>query len=275
MKKRIGIIGFGNMGSAIAQRIKTRHKVFVFDADRNKTKRLKNINVSNDISKLASSVDVIILAVKPQDLENVLQEIKDYVNDKLIVSVAAGKETAYIEKALGNVRVIRVMPNIEIIIGRGIVFICKGEFAEKKDVFFVRSLFNCMSKAMVIDEDKINAATAVTGSRLAYFCAEIEKNKIDYRNIPQAMEIKFKSDLKQAAKGLGFDDGLAETMSIGAGSSCEILFKTKHMTPEELRKKITSKKGTTEAALNEFHKSGSWTKAVKAAVKRAKELSKN
>lgn len=273
MKKTIGIIGFGNMGSAIGDRLKARYQVFVFDKDKNKTQNRAGIKLTKNIKDLVTRVDVVILAVKPQDFDSILNEIKDYAQDKLIISIAAGITTAYIQKLLGDVRVVRVMPNIEIMIGRGIVFVCKGKFATKKDVHFVRSLFNHMGKTIVISEDKINAATAISGSRLAYYCIEIEKKKIDFHNIPKKIEHIFENDLKKAAKSLGFNDMVARTMSIGTGPSCQIFFETKNINPKELREKVTSKKGTTEAALKELHKTGSLIKAVKAAVKRAKELS--
>ncbi len=275
MKKTVGIIGFGNMGSAISGRLKARYQVLVFDKDKNKTQNFTGIKLAKNIKDLVTRVDVIILAVKPQDFDSILSEIKDYAQDKLIISIAAGITTAYIQKLLGvDVRVVRVMPNIEIMIGRGIVFVCKGKFATKKDAHFVRSLFNYMGKTIVISEDKINDATAISGSRLAYYCAEIEKKKIDFHNIPKKIEHIFECDLEEAAKSLGFDDIVARTMSIGIGPSCQIFFETKKMNPKELREKITSKKGTTEAALKELRKTGSLIKAVKAAVKRAKELSR-
>jgi len=262
------------MGSAIGGRLKARYQVFVFDKDKNKTQNLAGIKLAKNIKDLVTRVDVVILAVKPQDFDSILSEIKDYAQDKLIISIAAGITTAYIQKLLGDVRVVRVMPNIEIMIGRGIVFVCKGKFAAKKDAHFVRSLFNYMGKTIVISEDKINDATAISGSRLAYYCAEIEKKKIDFHKIPKKIEHIFESDLKKAAKSLGFDDMVARTMSIGTGPSCQIFFETKKMNPKELREKVTSKKGTTEAALKELRKTGSLIKAVKAAVKRAKELSR-
>jgi len=274
MKKNIGIIGFGNMGSSIAERIKPKYKVWVFDKDKNKTHRLKDISIADSCIDLVNKVEVIIFAVKPQDFDAVLNEIKSVIKDKLVISIAAGITTGYIKKTLGDVKVIRVMPNIEIMIDRGITFICKGRFTKSKDIFFVRRLFNYMGKTRVINEDKINDATAISGSRLAYYCAEIEKKKIDYHNIPKEIEDQFENNLKKAAKSLGFDDTLAMTMSVGTGPSCEIFFENKKMTPKELREKITSKKGTTEAALRVLRKTGSLIKAVKAAVKRARELSR-
>ncbi len=274
MNKNIGIIGFGNMGSAIAQQLKADYRIFVYDKDKSKTKNLAGINVSETINDLIKAVEVLILAVKPQDFEGVLKEIKGIVQDRLIISIAAGITTKYIEKHLKKARIIRVMPNIEVKIRRGITFVSKGRLATKKDILFVQRLFNYMGKTIVLDENTIDAATAISGSRLAYFCAEIEKLKVDYHRIPKKVEIEFTENLQRAAKSLGFDDTLAQYMSVGTGPSCQIFFEKEKMAPQELREKITSRGGTTEAALKVLNKGGSLIKAVKAAFKRAKALAK-
>jgi pyrroline-5-carboxylate reductase len=134
INKKVGIIGFGNMGSAIAERIKSEYKVFVFDKDKERTTNLSGISVAENITDLLHKVDTVILAVKPQDIEALLKEIKDKVNNQLVISIAAGITTKYIEKILGMVRVIRVMPNIGVIVGKSIYYICKGEFAKEKDL---------------------------------------------------------------------------------------------------------------------------------------------
>ena len=81
------------MGSVIAERIKSKYNVFVFDIDRNKTKTLKNISVSNSIDELVKVAEVIILAIKPQGFDAALKEIKAGIDKKLVVSIAAGIST--------------------------------------------------------------------------------------------------------------------------------------------------------------------------------------
>ena len=135
MNKNIGIIGFGNMGSSLAERIKSEYRVYVFDKDNNKTKNLSRIETTRDISGLVKCSDVVILAVKPQDFAGVLAEIKDWIGTKLVISIAAGITTNHIEKALGRgARVIRVMPNMPAKIAQGISCLSRSGLASKKDL---------------------------------------------------------------------------------------------------------------------------------------------
>lgn len=272
MMKTIGIIGFGNMGSAIAERIKKKYQLFVFDKDKNKTENLKDIEVSDNIIDLVKQTDAVILAVKPQDFGSVLEEIKQHVKDKLIISIAAGVTTGDIENSFGNSRVIRVMPNIEIKIGKGITHMCAGKFARKSDVDFVFNLFNSIVTTLKISEDQMKVATAISGSRIAYFCDVIERNKIDYHNIPQEVIDEFENELREAAKTLGVKEDFATFMSMGTGGSCKIFFEKEHMNPNQLIERIASKKGTTEAALEVLRRNGPLIEALRAAIKRAEEL---
>ena len=107
MQEKIGIIGFGNMGSAIAGQLLNYYQLYAFDRDKNKTAGKRGIIVTRDLLTLVKSVDILLLAVKPQDLDPVLKSIRNYVKDKLIISIAAGISTKHIERMLGEVRVIR------------------------------------------------------------------------------------------------------------------------------------------------------------------------
>lgn len=270
-KKAIGIIGFGNMGSAIAERIKTKYQVFVFDKDKNKIENLKGIDTADSNADLVNKVETIILAVKPQDFEVVLNEIKDYTKDKLIVSIAAGKTTAYIEKALTKARIVRVMPNIGAKIGKAESSLCKGKSAKGDDLNFVSELFGYLGKTWVIKEDMIDAATAICGSGPAYIFYDMEKNNINPRNVPEKVKQEYIDRLKIAAEEVGFDHATALNFAEATtGTSIALVALT---SPKELRKQVTSRGGTTEAALEVLFAGRSWTEAAKAALKRAAELS--
>ena len=156
------------MGAAIGERIKTKYSVVVFDKFKDKTKNLSGIEVAEDCKDLVNKTEVIILAIKPQDFQAVLSEIKPFVKDKLIISIAAGKETGYIEKFLGKVRVIRVMPNIGAKIAKAESSLCQGKYAQAQDLNFAREIFDCIGKTWVIKEEMMNAATAISGSGPAY-----------------------------------------------------------------------------------------------------------
>lgn len=271
-KKKIGIIGCGNMGHAIAERIKRKYNVYVFDKDKNKIQNSSGINIADNAKDLVNKTEIIILAVKPQDFDSVLDEIKDNVQDKLIVSIAAGITAEYIEKILGMARVIRVMPNIGVIVGKGVSFICKGSFANENDLRLSRKLFNSVGNSFVILEDLMNAATAVGGSGPGFWGylfdkqpkEEWDKYKIEH----------FIPELTSAGISVGFDKKMAKLTGalVTVGSYATVC--ALHIAPLELAKKVASKGGTTEAGLEELEKGGSLTDAVKAALKRAKELSK-
>lgn len=274
MSKTIGIIGFGNMGSAIAERIKTHYQVIVFDKDKNKTKNLSGIEVASDSIDLLKKVDTVILAVKPQDFDELLKEIKNYTKDKLIISIAAGISTDYIEKRLGKVRVIRVMPNIGVKIGEAESSLCKGRSANVEDLDFTKELFSYLGKTWIMEEEMIDAATAISGSGPAYIYYDMEINKIDPFNVPKEIEEEYVKRLKKAAEKVGFDSQTAFDLAVSTTASSLHLTTISARSPAELRKLVTSKGGTTEEALEVLARGGSWEEAAVAAKRRAQELSK-
>ncbi len=270
--QEIGIIGFGNMGSAIGERIKNTYKVFVFDKDKKKTKNLKNITVANNVINLLEKVDTLILAVKPQDFEPLLKEIKDKVNNKLIISIAAGITTKYIENILGMKRVVRVMPNMGALVGKAVSYICKGRFSKAKDLKLSIKLFNFIGHTFILSEDLMHAATAVGGSGPGFwgylFDREPRKKWGEYKTN------YFIPELTSTAKSVGFDDNMASLTARFVTTASISISEALHITPAQLTKKVASKGGTTEAGLKKLQKGGTLTDAIKAALKRAKELSR-
>ena len=258
------------MGSAIARRIKSKYKVFVFDKDRKKTKKLSGIKVTKSVQELTEKTEVIILAVKPQDFENLLGKIKNPAKEKLIISIAAGITTKYIEKRLSKVRVIRVMPNLGAKIGRSVTCLCKGKYARKSDLDFARKLFNRIGVTTIIKERMMNVATAISGSGPAYVCHSIESG---------LEKDDFLTRFKEAAKpisdkvGLSYKD-MSFLVNSTTTSTINIINKTK-IEPSELRKQVTSRGGTTAVALKVLKRSWSaFGDALKAAARRAKQLSR-
>lgn len=273
MKKAFGIIGFGNMGSAIGERIKSRYQVFVFDKDQSKTSGLSGILVAESSVDLVNKVDILLLAIKPQDFGLLLNEIKGGINHKLIISIAAGIATGYIEKIVGEVRVVRVMPNIAAKIGEAESVLCKGKFANDSDLGSVKELFNCVGKTWVMEERMIDAATAISGSGPAYIYYDMEINKIDPANVPQNIKQEYIARLSKAAEKVGFNSEIALGLASATCASTISLAVVTAVSPAELRRQVTSKGGTTEAALKVLAAGGSWEEAAEAAKRRAGELS--
>lgn len=269
-KRKIGIIGFGNMGSAIAERIKSKYEVCVFDKDLNKTKHLSGIEVAEDNRDLVNKVNTVILAVKPQDFDNLLTQIKDFIKEQLIISIAAGITTSYIEKYLGKVRVIRVMPNMPALIGKGVCGLYKGRFASNKDLKFAEELLSHIGISISFGKEKmLDAVTAISGSGPAYLCYYI-KEKIIY----PFKKNKFIQQLTEAAISIGLKRDIAERLSRQTTEGTLALLKKKNLSPEELIIRVASKGGTTEKALEVLLKGASLQEAVKAALKRARELAR-
>lgn len=270
----IGIIGYGNMGSSIAQRIKAQYKVYVFDKDKNTVSSLKDIEASGSLKDLTDRAQIILLAIKPQDLDGVLNEIKDYAKEKMIISIAAGIPTRYIEKALGNVRVIRAMPNMGVRIGKSVTCLCKGEFAATNELLSAQELFNALGATRIIDENLMNTVTAVSGSGPAYYFDMIESKPQEYKSEPLKLLKDFINLLTEAAEAAGLGHKDAKVLSTLTGHCAQALIVETGLSPLQLIRQIASKGGTTEAALEVLHTGGSLKEAVRAALKRAEELSR-
>lgn len=274
MRKTVGIIGFGNMGSSIAGGVKSKYKVWIFDKDKEKTKDIPGVGVANTLIDLIDKTDVIILAVKPQDFTTVLNEIlknrPKNMKEKLIISIAAGITTEFIEILLRKTRVIRAMPNLPLKVGYGTICLCKGKFAKLRDLNFARALFNNLGDVLALKEKDMDSATAISGSGPGYL--------YDWGEGRSLKEIKqyartFTAALTAAAKSLGFSTKLARSLAENTTKGSITYLEKTNLSPSEAKKQVTSKGGTTEAALEAIHKGGTLVDAAKAAVRRAKELS--
>ena len=279
--KRIGIIGCGVMGLSIAQQLKGCFDIHVFDKETSKISSLSDIKAAKNISALINSASTIILAIKPQDFYTVLNEISNdklwLPQDAIFISIAAGIPTTTIENALEGARVIRVMPNIGLKIGQGVSCLAKGKYASKEDFDFAVNLFKYMGQTLRIEESLMDAATAVSGSGPGFFYELLERNHIkstDTDGVDTFTKTIFIPELLSVAQKIGFFEEQAKFLAMStATSSISLLKKTKSY-PSELKKQVTSKGGTTEAGLEVLQKGGSLEGAVKAALKRAEELSK-
>ncbi len=273
-QKAVGIIGFGNIGSAIAERIKNKYRSCVFDKDAKKTEDHKDITVSASLEDLSGQTNVVVLAVKPQDFDGLLKRFKTCLKGQLIISIAAGITTAHIQRLLGNARVVRAMPNIGAKIGRSVTCICKGALATDEDIAFAIELFQQLGEVQVLPEEMMNAATAISGSGPGYYFNAVALRKNDFIKDRKKFHDDFIAELKYAAEGIGFDTKTAFFLANWTVVYSDLLLKETKLSAEELIRQVTSKGGTTEAALGVLHMGGSLVDAVKAALKRAQELSK-
>jgi pyrroline-5-carboxylate reductase len=265
-----GFIGAGNMAEGIiAAAVKDKlfggNELIVFDplAERMQLCGSRfGVETAKDNAQVVAESQRIVFAVKPQVFDAVVAPIADAVgSDQALVSIMAGVSTRRIEAAFPKIdpRVVRVMPNLPIRVGAGIAGICPGQYATTKDVADVQTLFESGGGTLVLrDESLMDAVTAVSGSGPAYFYYFVE-----------AMVVG------GVACGLSEADALklAAYACLGAG---RMMLETREP-PSELRRKVTSKGGTTQAALEHLVAAGvdkALTGAVQAAFARARELGK-
>ncbi len=259
---KIGFTGVGNMAKAIIKSLKKKNDFLIggFDIDKNFNKTCKSLKIKKYKSnfELVKNSDIIFLSVKPQQVSDVLSEIRQVIKNKMLISIAAGVSIKKIQMMLlKNIPVVRVMPNTPVLVGEGAcgyafskeVTIKYKKVAEKIIKSFCKIYFQ-------VREKDINIITSLSGSGPAYFFYFIEA-------------------MIEQAKALGFNENktrilLAQTLA-GAG---KLLLATGEK-PLFLRQRVTSKGGTTEAAVAVFEKNKLKEiikKAVFAAYRRAGQL---
>jgi pyrroline-5-carboxylate reductase len=277
--KNIGIIGGGNMGEAFAgAMIQTGifqpSFITISDIMPDRLKILKKtygINITQDNFMVFDSCDVLILAVKPQQMDDLLTGISKHPHfavkkRKLIISIAAGITIGKIEHLLyksldDNSRkmlpVIRVMPNTPALVLQGMSGMSSNRHARQEEIDMTRKILEAMGHVIEFDEQHIDAVTALSGSGPAYVFYLIESM------IAAGMELNF-----------NYEDAKMLTLNTIKGSVA--LMEARSDTAEELRKKVTSPGGTTEAAFKILEKNQvkqTFMQAIIAAANRASELS--
>lgn len=262
--KCIGFVGAGVMGSAIIKSLinngVSANQICVFEKDAEKAADIAaNLGVNlKGINELAISCDVLFLAVKPQDLGDLLAKFHKSLNEKcLIISIAAGKTTSFIESGIGqNNPVIRVMPNTPAQIGKGVSAISPGKNTSAADLTMAKNLLSACGIVVEVSEADQDAVTALSGSGPAYFFSFIEA-------------------MVSAGVKLGLTNEIATQLAIGTISGSAAMLKESGLDAITLRKNVTSPNGTTAAALSVFEDKDLAKivfDAMSAAKKRAQEL---
>ena len=264
--KKLFIIGVGNMGGAILKgiipQVLKEEDIFIYDVDKSRLQSFlgSKTEVVDTIEKGVENAESILLAVKPQDMEGVLMKMAGTVSDRnLIISIAAGITTNYIKRALGqNTKVARVMPNLCVSVKKGASACCFSSNCNEGDKQFVDSLFKALGITLSVDENKMNIITAISGSGPGYLF--------------KIMEI-----LIDIGKEEGINEEDSRKLVYQTVSGAVSLAMNSNISAMALREKVTSRAGTTEAALkimDEYRIEEMFREAIKAALNRAKELSK-
>ncbi len=209
-------------------------------------------------ARAAAAARVVLVGVKPAMVADLLEEIAPHLrDDAIVVSIAAGITLARFEQKLPGAHVVRSMPNTPSTVGRGVTGIAPGAHATPADVAVVRRLFETVGQVVEVDgDDGIDAVSTISGSGPAYVFLLIEK-------------------LVEAARHQGFSDADALLLAQGTFSGATALIDAEAEDPAELRRRVTSPKGTTERAvevLQDADLGALFARATDAAYARAKEL---
>ncbi len=264
--KKIGVVGGGKMGGAliagmISGGLVKAGAVAVADKDEGRLEELAKIygiGVTAQNCEAVGNADVVILAVKPQNMAEVLLGLAEALAPTaLVISIAAGISTAFIEERLHKgVRVVRVMPNMPALIGEGAAALCRGAFATEEDLSLARTIFAAVGIAVEVNEGLMDAVTGLSGSGPGYAFLIIEALTDAGVRMGLARDVA----LKLSAQSL-----------LGAAKLC--LKGEKH--PAELRDMVSSPGGTTLAglkALEDGRLRATLMSAVEAATRRSAEL---
>lgn len=273
------IVGGGKMGEAIlagwlssdvepANSIEPTDIIVVEPGDERRAYLERNHGVScvACAANITQSADVVVLAVKPQVMGGLLKELpllepfQGGASGPLFVSIAAGITTERITTALpAGAPVVRVMPNMPLMVQSGASGVCGGENATDGQVSYVAELFGCLGRAVIVDESQMDAVCAVSGSGPAYVAALVEA-------------------LRDAGASQGLEPELAEVLALQTVLGTARLIDETSLTPQTAREAVCSPGGTTLAALDAMTKAGfaqAIDEGVAAAVRRSKELAQS
>ena len=268
MDKTIGFIGAGKMATAI---IKGLLKSGLFDKNHiiasepnkdyaHKTEKELGIKMVHNNREAAAEADIILLAVKPFVVKDVLTEIEDRIdNTKLVVTIAAGISSSRVEEILEKeARVIKVMPNTPALLGEGMSAVCKGEHATEEDFETVIKIFESVGKVIKAKEEDIDAITGVSGSGPAFYYYIIDA-------------------IAKAGEKLGIDYKTALMLSAQTALGSAKMILESGVEPQQLITNVTTPGGTTaegNKVLNESNISDILFETVEKTAKKSELMGK-
>ncbi len=264
--KTVGFIGAGNMGEALIKGILAASlvppgSVYATDVRADRAAELGRrygIQILPDNRRLALQADVLILAVKPQIMDSVLDEVAPGVTPHtLVVSIAAGVPTARLRQRLpAGVRLVRVMPNTPALVLEGATAIAKADGLHAGDLETVQEIFGAVGTVVVLDEGMMDAVTALSGSGPAYVAIAIE-------------------GLADGGVNMGLDRATAMTLAVQTVLGSARLLRETGLHPGQLKDMVSSPGGTTIAGIAALEEGGlrrALINAVERATLRSREL---
>jgi len=263
MESRVAILGCGKIGeSLLAGLLSSGTTDLVVTARR--PERIAELHDRHGVEATLSNADavagagLIVLAVKPQDFEGLLGDIRDAVTaEQTVLSVAAAIPTGFIERRLASdVPVVRAMPNAPSIVHEGIAGLCAGAHASEDDVARAHAVLAHLGPVVRVPETYMDAVTAVSGSGPAYFALLAEA-------------------MIEAGILLGLSREISTQLVVQTMLGTAVLLRDEEMHPVELREAVTSPGGTTIRAIRELEQAGvraAFLNAIQAAMERSQEL---
>ncbi|KGX91129.1 pyrroline-5-carboxylate reductase [Pontibacillus halophilus JSM 076056 = DSM 19796] len=269
MSHTVAFLGAGSMAEAMISGIVksgTLEPSQVIVSNKTNHNRLQELKVKYGVRAINrealpyNEIDVFVLAMKPKDIDYVLDDLSSYLQPHhLLVSVLAGISTSYMEERLPQQQVIRVMPNTSSMIRESSTALSPGTFTTDTNLHFAEALMKGIGKTYVIEEAQMDVFTGMAGSGPAYI----------YNLMEHLEEVGVEGGLdREIARDIA-----AQTI-MGAGK----MMLLQDDTPTELRQKVTSPNGTTAAGLDALDEHGggqAMAEAVKGAAKRSREMSRD
>lgn len=269
MINTIGMIGTGNMGSAIlrgiveADYVKSS-RIIAFDTSSRRMHELQEdipgVNTARDCLEVAEKADLIILAVKPIYVKDVIDEIRSALDGKAVLSIAAGWTVSMLENALkgSGATYLRVMPNTPVLVGEGMTALCDDTTFSQEDFDYAKGIFDAVGKTRVLPERLFDGVVAVSGSSPAYVYMMIEA-------------------MADAAVKEGLPRVYAYEMAAQSvlGSALMVLSSGTH--PAALKDAVCSPGGTTIEAVRELERKGfraAIMDSMDACARKSREMSK-
>ena len=256
-----GFIGGGNMAEALIKGMTSQGMKDIFVSEPREERRrqlegLYRIRTTGDNAEVVSASDIIILAVKPQNMESVLDEISGFVTeDKTVVSIAAGITLSYLGTRLRTNKLIRVMPNTPALVQEGMCVMSLCDCFYGREVDLVKGMLMSVGRVLLLPERYMNAVTALSGSGPAFIALFVEA-------------------LTESGEAMGIGRADAGALAVQTLLGTARLLDT-GLSPEKLREMVTSPGGTTAAGLKVFRERNFPSivgDALEAARRRAEEL---
>ncbi len=265
---QLGIIGTGNMAEAIvagllSKKVLSPQQIVGYDVNQARLKFISKkygIRRASTPSEVVKKSNVLLLAVKPQQFSELLTTLKPLLTKQhVVLSIAAGIDTAIIQKKIGKQKIIRLMPNTPALVSEGATVFFANRYCTKTDKQMTKKLFGAVGLVLEVkQENRLDAVTSLSGSGPAF-------------------TFKFIEALTSGGVKNGLSAEMALQLAIQTVKGAAILIQQTGETPKNLIAKVTSKGGTTESGLKVLHEKkfeNIIKSCLQAATRRSKQLRK-